>query len=65
MATPPEGGRANDAVMRLLADALSLSRESVRLVAGHTTRDKIVELAGIDSPNVERRLAMASGKETA
>ena len=47
----------------LLADTLALSRESVRVVSGHGARDKIVELTGIDPPNVERRLATASGKE--
>ena len=32
----PEHGRANDAVLRLLADALSLPRESLTLVSGHS-----------------------------
>jgi uncharacterized protein (TIGR00251 family) len=63
LAAPPEDGRANDALVRLLADTLALSRESVRVVSGHGARDKIVELTGIDPPNVERRLATASGKE--
>ena len=37
----PEHGRANDAVLRLLADALSLPRESLTIVSGHGARDKI------------------------
>ena len=63
VAAAPEGGRANDAVVRLLADKLSLPREAVTLVSGHGARDKIVELAGLDSTQVEQRLAMAAGKE--
>jgi uncharacterized protein (TIGR00251 family) len=63
VAAPPEGGRANDAVVRLLADTLSLPREAVTLVSGHGARDKIVELAGIGPSQIERRLASASGKE--
>lgn len=59
----PEGGRANDAVVRLLADTLSLPREAVTLVSGHGARDKIVELAGIGPSQIERRLSSAVGKE--
>src|SRR5205809_7153053 len=63
VAAPPEGGRANDAVVRLLADALALPREAVTLVSGHGARDKIVELAGVGPEQIERRLSSAAGKE--
>ena len=56
-------GRANDAVVRLLADTLALPRTSVTLVSGHSARDKIVELAGVDPEQIERRLSSAAGKE--
>jgi uncharacterized protein len=54
-----EGGRANDAVLRLLAEAIQLPRSSVSLVSGHGTRDKIVELSGVAPDETERRLAAA------
>jgi uncharacterized protein len=60
---PPEGGRANDAVVRLLADTLAVPRASVTLVSGRTARDKIVELAGVEPEEIERRLSFAAGKE--
>jgi uncharacterized protein len=63
VAAAPEGGRANEAVVRLLADKLSLPRDAVTLVSGHGARDKIVQLAGLDSTQVEQRLATAAGKE--
>ena len=63
VAAAPEGGRANDAVVRLLADKLSLPREAVTLVSGHGARDKIVQLTGLDSTQVERRLSTAAGKD--
>jgi uncharacterized protein len=63
VAAPPEGGRANEAVVRLLADTLSVPREAVTLVAGHGARDKIVELAGLGPSQIERRLLSAAGKE--
>jgi uncharacterized protein (TIGR00251 family) len=63
VAAPPEAGRANDAVVRLLADTLSVSRNAVTLVSGQGSRDKIVELTGIDHSLAERRLTAAAGKE--
>jgi len=63
VAAPAEAGRANEAVVRLLADALSLPRDAVTLVSGHGARDKIVQLAGLDSTQVERRLSTAAGKD--
>jgi len=63
VAAPPEGGRANDAVVRLLAETLSLPRDAVTLVSGHGARDKIVELAGLDPTQIERRLSSAAGKD--
>jgi uncharacterized protein (TIGR00251 family) len=63
VAAPPENGRANDAVVGLLAETLELPRNAVTLVSGHGARDKIVELAGIEPQQIERRLAAAAGKE--
>jgi uncharacterized protein len=63
VAAPPEDGRANDAVVRLLADTLSVPRDAVKLVSGQSARDKIVELTGIDEAQTERRLSSAVEKE--
>ena len=60
VAAPAEAGRANEAVVRLLADTLELPRRDVSIVAGHTGRDKIVSLAGIGPEEIERRLASAT-----
>ena len=60
---PPEDGRANAAVVRLIADTVSVSRGAVSVVSGHGSRDKIVELAGIELARVERRLNEAAAKE--
>ena len=56
----PEHGRANDAVVRLLANALALPRDAVAIVSGHSGRDKIVELTGVGPALIERRLSSAS-----
>jgi uncharacterized protein (TIGR00251 family) len=59
----PERGRANDEVVGLLADALRLTPDDVRVVAGRTSRDKLVELDGLTLDEAERRLA--SGRQGA
>ena len=56
VAAAPERGRANEAVLDLLAEALAVPRRDVRLIAGHGTRDKIVELDGIAEDETRRRL---------
>jgi uncharacterized protein len=59
VAAPPEDGRANDAVVSLLAGTLGLHRRDVAIVAGHGARDKIVALDGISAEELEERLAAA------
>lgn len=59
----PERGRANDAVLALLSETLSVPRARVSIVSGHAARDKIVELAGITDAELHRRLASAERKD--
>jgi len=60
VAAPPERGRANDALLRVLAAALSVPVQSLTLVAGRASRDKVVQLAGLDEAEAVRRLEAAS-----
>lgn len=55
---PPEGGRANEEVVRILADALGVPRSAVEIVAGHTSRRKRVRIRGV---TVEQVAALARG----
>jgi len=52
----PESGKANVAVIRLLRQVLGLPGSAVRLKAGASSRDKWVELDGIDAAELTRRL---------
>jgi uncharacterized protein len=56
VAAPPERGRANEALVELLAGALDVPRSSVRVVAGQTGRAKVVEIESLTEEEVERRL---------
>jgi uncharacterized protein YggU (UPF0235/DUF167 family) len=53
----PERGKANDAAIRLLAERLRVGVDDIRLVAGHGSRDKVVEVSGLDTGEAEKRLA--------
>ena len=65
VAAAPERGRANEAVVELLADALGLARRDVSVVSGHAGREKIVELDGLAPEEIDRRLASAVAPEAA
>jgi uncharacterized protein (TIGR00251 family) len=56
IAAPPERNRANAALLTLLAAALNLPRDRLRVVAGQTSRRKVVEVEGLDHAEVTRRL---------
>ena len=53
---PPVEGKANAAVVELLADALGVAKSRVRVVLGHTSRDKLVGVDGMDEEEVRRML---------
>jgi uncharacterized protein (TIGR00251 family) len=60
VAAPPEGGRANQALVQLLTDVLALSRDRVRIVSGHASRRKLVEVTDLEAEEVGRRLEAAA-----
>jgi len=55
VAAPPERGRANAAVVALLAHALSVPSSAIAIVAGETGRDKVVTVA-LEAGELARRL---------
>ena len=61
VAAAPEDGKANDAVIRLLAETLALPARDVQIVSGRSSRDKTVALEGMRPEEIERRLVEASG----
>ncbi len=58
---PPERGRANDAVCEVLADALAVPVDRVRIVAGHASPRKVLEIEGLDDAEARRRIDAALG----
>jgi uncharacterized protein len=60
VAAPPQGGRANAALLRHLAGVLGLPTGDVRLVAGAGGRDKLIEVDGLTPAAIARRLDTAA-----
>ncbi|HVM65630.1 MAG TPA: DUF167 domain-containing protein [Acidimicrobiales bacterium] len=56
---PPQGGRANEAVLALLAEVLGAPVASLSLDGGATSRAKRVRVRGVAPADVERRLELA------
>jgi uncharacterized protein (TIGR00251 family) len=58
VAAPPERGKANRAVVELLARVLGLTRSSVVIAAGEVSEDKVV-LIPLSPAEIRSRLAAA------
>ena len=59
VAAPPEDGRANAAVIDLIASALGVEPRRVTIVRGHTARDKVIEVDGLAADEAAERLTRA------
>ena len=57
---PAHDGRANRALCRLLAKQLDVAPSRVAIVRGHHSREKVVEVEGIDQASANRALGLYS-----
>lgn len=56
---PPIEGRANEAVVRFVAELLNVARSSVTIAAGASSRNKVVRVEGLSAAQVRSRLQVA------
>jgi uncharacterized protein len=54
---PPEKGKANAAVISLLADFLDIPAKQLSICAGHASQHKVVEIQGITAAELISRLS--------
>jgi uncharacterized protein len=59
---PPEGGRANEAVIELLARALSIGARDLSVKRGRTSRAKVIEVEGLTAVEIRRRIERAMSR---
>jgi uncharacterized protein len=62
VAAAPERGKANDALIGLLAKVLLVPQVDVAVVSGFASRDKIVAVNGIDATEADEALARAAAE---
>jgi uncharacterized protein (TIGR00251 family) len=53
---PPEGGKANRAICRLLADAVGARPKDVVVAVGQTNPEKTIRIAGVTIDDVRAKL---------
>jgi len=57
IAAPPVDHAANEALLAFVAQRLGVSQRNVRLIAGVTSRRKVLEIEGVTAHQVEVLLA--------
>ena len=53
LSAPPVEGKANDALVRFLAETLGVSRAQIEIVAGLASRRKVVRVRGVTVRQIE------------
>ncbi len=59
LSAPPIDGRANQACIDFLAELLNVSRSSITIAAGETSRNKVIRVSGMSAAEVEAMLRSA------
>ena len=55
---PPVDGKANEALCRLIAQRAGVPPRAVTVVRGHTARDKVVRVEGIETAALHQALGL-------
>ena len=59
LTAPPVEGKANEACIAFLAELLDVSRSSITIAAGETSRNKLIRIRGLTAAQVEARFRSA------
>jgi uncharacterized protein (TIGR00251 family) len=58
LTTPPVDGRANQACIDFFAKLLKVSRSSVTIAAGESSRNKVIRVSGLKAEEIRSRLGL-------
>jgi len=61
LAAPPVDGKANDALVRFLADTLGVAKAQVEIVGGASSKRKTVKLLGVTAHQAVMKLTPPRG----
>lgn len=56
VSSPPEGGRANQAMVRTVSEHLKVAAADIELISGRTTPFKTIHVRGINADEARSRL---------
>lgn len=57
LTTPPVDGAANKSLLKMISKKLGIARNRVRIVSGEKSRNKVLEIEGLDSEEIRRGLS--------
>jgi uncharacterized protein len=57
LTAPPVEGKANIALIDFLSKILDVPRSKIAIVAGETSRDKLVSILDLDSESLQKKLS--------
>jgi len=57
LAAAPVDGAANDALIAFLADLFDCAKRDVSILAGQTSRNKRISIAGLDRDQIDAKLS--------
>jgi len=58
LTAPPIDGKANEACIEFFAKLLKVPRSSVTIASGHTSRSKVIRVAGLSAEEVRKRVGV-------
>ena len=59
ISAPPEAGKANDAICRLLAKELGIRASRMAIESGHAAAEKVVRISGVTTDAIRRAIESA------
>jgi len=62
LTAPPVEGQANSALIRFLADLLDIAPSKIEIIAGQSSRDKLITILGLSADTVQARILAARKK---
>jgi len=60
LTAPPVEGKANEALIEFLSEVLSVRRDQIEIIAGHSGREKLISVIGITPDQVNQILIPAA-----
>jgi uncharacterized protein (TIGR00251 family) len=57
VAAPPDKGKANKELIDFLSERLGVRKSAIAIITGHTGRNKIISIEGMDQQEALKRLS--------